>query len=99
MDFLNVYLSTYALILFFVLGTIQTLISNILEPKLMGDSLNISPLVALFALAFWGAIWGITGMIVSVPITVILIILLAQFPKNKSIAILMSHHGKISNKE
>ena len=99
MDFLNVYLSTYALILFFVLGTIQTLISNILEPKLMGDSLNISPLVALLALAFWGAIWGITGMIVSIPITVILIILLAQFPKTKSIAILMSHHGKISNKE
>jgi AI-2 transport protein TqsA len=89
----------YSLIIFFVLGTIQTIISNILEPKLMGDSLNISPLVALFALAFWGAIWGITGMIVSVPITVILIILLAQFPKTKSIAILMSHHGKISNKE
>ncbi len=89
----------YALIILFVLGTIQTLISNIVEPKLMGDSLNISPLIALFALAFWGAIWGITGMIVSVPITVILIILLAHFPKTRTIAILMSLQGKISNKE
>lgn len=83
------------LILFFILGTIQTIIGNIIEPKLMGDSLNISPLVALFSLAFWGAIWGILGMIVSVPITVILIILLAHFPKTKSIAIFLSHHGKI----
>lgn len=85
----------YPIILFFVLGTIQTLIGNILEPRIMGNSLNISPLVALLALAFWGSIWGITGMIVSVPITVILIILLAQFPKTKSIAILLSHHGKV----
>lgn len=83
------------LILFFALGTIQTIIGNILEPKFMGDSLNISPLVALISLAFWGAIWGITGMIVSVPITVILIILLAQFTKTRSIAILLSHHGKV----
>jgi predicted PurR-regulated permease PerM len=83
------------LILFFTLGTIQTVIGNVIEPKLMGDSLNISPLVALFSLAFWGAIWGILGMVVSVPITVILIILLAHFPKTKSIAIFLSHHGKI----
>lgn len=83
------------LIIFFVLGTIQTLIGNVLEPKLMGDSLNISPLVALLSLAFWGAIWGITGMIVSVPITVILIILLAHFPKTRSLAILLSQNGKV----
>jgi predicted PurR-regulated permease PerM len=86
---------SFALILFFLLGTIQTLISNLLEPKLMGDSLNISPLVALIALAFWGAIWGITGMIVSVPITVIIIILLAHFESTKSIAILLSQNGKV----
>lgn len=83
------------IILFFVLGSIQTIISNILEPKLMGDSLNISPLIALLSLAIWGSIWGITGMVVSVPITVILIILLAQFPRTRAIAILLSHHGKI----
>jgi predicted PurR-regulated permease PerM len=83
------------MIMFFVLGTIQTLIGNILEPKLMGDSLNISPLVALISLAFWGAIWGIAGMVVSVPITVILIILLAHFEKTKSFAILLSQNGKV----
>lgn len=83
------------LVMFFVLGAIQTLIGNVLEPKLMGNSLNISPLVALLSLAFWGAIWGIAGMVVSVPITVILIILLAHFSKTRSIAILLSQNGKV----
>jgi AI-2 transport protein TqsA len=83
------------LLMFFALGTVQTLIGNVLEPKLMGDSLNISPLVALLSLTFWGAIWGIGGMIVSVPITVILIILLAHFEKTKSLAILLSQNGKV----
>jgi len=86
---------TYPLFLFFTLGTIQAIISNIVEPKMMGNTLNISPLVALFSLTFWGAIWGITGMIVSVPITVILIIFLAQFKKTRSIAIMMSHQGNV----
>jgi predicted PurR-regulated permease PerM len=83
------------LIMFFILGTVQTLIGNVLEPKLLGNSLNISPLVALLALAFWGSIWGILGMLVSVPITVILIILLAHFPKTKSLAILLSQNGNV----
>lgn len=83
------------LVFLLVLGTIQTLISNLFEPWIMGDSLNISPLVAILALVCWGSIWGIVGMIVCVPITVILIILLAQFKKTKGIAILLSHHGKI----
>jgi len=84
-----------ALIMMFILGITQTIIGNILEPKLMGNSLNISPLVALIALAFWGSIWGITGMLVSVPITVILIILLAHFPKTKPIAIMLSNNGNV----
>ena len=83
------------LVFLLILGTLQTLISNFFEPWLMGDSLNISPLVALLSLVFWGAIWGIVGMIVSIPVTVILIILLAQLPKTKSIAILLSLKGKI----
>lgn len=86
---------TLPLIMMLVLGITQTLIGNILEPKLMGNSLNISPLIALLALSFWGAIWGVAGMLVSVPITVILIILLAHFPRTKSIAIMLSNNGKV----
>lgn len=61
----------------------------------MGNSLNISPLVAIIALALWGTLWGITGMFLSVPITVIMIIIFSQFAKTRPIAILLSEKGKI----
>jgi len=75
--------------------TIQLLIGNILEPKLMGNSLNLSPLVVMLSLSLWGSIWGIAGMFLSVPFTVILMIIFSQFPKTKPIAILLSQDGNI----
>lgn len=79
-----------------IVGSIQLLVGNIIEPKLMGSSLNISSLVALIALSFWGAIWGITGMIISVPVTVIIIIIFSQFDQTKAVAILLSEKGRIN---
>lgn len=84
-----------ATLLFVFLGSVQAFVGNFLEPKLMGNSLNISPFVALFALAFWGALWGIIGMVVSVPITVILIIFLAHFEQTKPVAIFLSQNGEV----
>ena len=78
-----------------VVGTIQIIVGNLLEPKLMGNSLNISSFVTIFALSFWGAIWGITGMVLSVPITVIMVIVFAHFSSTKSIAIMLSEKGEI----
>lgn len=80
-----------------VVGIIQVIIGNIVEPKLMGDSLNISSLVVILTLSFWGSIWGITGMILSVPITVIMIIVFAEFPQTRFIAILLSDEGKVDS--
>ncbi|HSH20197.1 MAG TPA: AI-2E family transporter [Draconibacterium sp.] len=82
-----------------IVGSIQLLVGNFIEPKLMGNSLNISPLVVLITLAVWGAIWGITGMLLSVPITVILIIILAEFPSTRPFAILLSQDGLITHSE
>ena len=78
------------------IGTLQFLIGNLLEPKLMGNTLNMSPLVILLGLAFWGAIWGIPGMFLSVPIVVISIIICANFPATRPFAILMSKEGNVS---
>jgi AI-2 transport protein TqsA len=78
-----------------VIGAIQIVVGNIIEPKMMGNSLNVSSLVVILSLSFWGIIWGITGMVLSVPITVIIIILFSQFPSTKSIAILLSEKGEI----
>lgn len=74
---------------------IQILIGNIVEPRLMGDSLNISPLVVVLSLILWSLLWGVIGMLLSVPITVATIIICAQFPNTRAIAILLSKDGKV----
>lgn len=76
-------------------GAIQVVVGNILEPKLMGNSLNVSSLIAILSLSFWGSIWGIAGMILSIPITVIMIIICSQFEKTRPIAVMLSEKGKI----
>lgn len=80
-----------------IVGAIQLIVGNYIDPKLTGDSLNISPLIIIFGLAFWGAIWGIIGMFLSVPVTVMLIIILSEVPATRPIAILLTKDGKIAN--
>ncbi|KTD23778.1 transporter, permease [Legionella lansingensis] len=75
--------------------TIQFIIGNLVEPRFLGKSLNVSPFVILIALAFWGAIWGILGMFLSVPITVMMMIIFAHFDATRPIAILLSQDGYI----
>lgn len=82
-----------------VVGAIQMVVGNLLEPRLMGNSLNISPLVVFLTLAIWGMIWGISGMLLSVPITVILIIIMSEFPGTKPFAILLSQNGILNDRE
>lgn len=84
-----------SLIILFGVGTAVMLIGSLVEPKLMGNTLNISPLVAILALAIWGTLWGITGMLLSVPITVAMIILLSQFESTRPIAVLLSEKGRV----
>ncbi len=74
-------------------GIVQLIIGNVVEPQVMGDSLNISPLVVILSLAIFGAIWGVTGMILCVPITVIMIIVFANFESTKKVAVLLSDRG------
>ncbi len=86
---------TTALWVLGIIGIIQVVVGNFLEPKIMGNSLNISALVVILSLGLWGSIWGIVGMILSVPITVIMLILFAEFESTKGIAILLSEKGRL----
>lgn len=72
----------------------QFLIGTFLQPRMTGDSLNLSAVVVLLALAIWGAMWGIAGAFMAAPLTVMLMIVLAQFPATRWIAILLSADGK-----
>lgn len=71
-------------------------ISSFVEPRVMGKTLNLSPLVILISLATWGAIWGFAGMLLSVPLTVVVLIMLSQFKPTRPIAILLSDTGEIA---
>ncbi len=87
---------TPCILILLLVGTIQLIAGNVLEPRLLGNALNISPLVAILSLSFWGALWGITGMILSVPMTVILVTVFSYFPATRSVAVLLSEKGNLS---
>ena len=75
------------------LQVINFIVGNIVYPRMQGKSLNIDPLVVLLSLAFWGAIWGLPGLFLSTPLTVVAMVILAQFPGSRWIAILLSSDG------
>ena len=80
--------TTIFLIVFYV--TINISISNIIEPKLMGKELGLSPLVIFFSLILWGWVLGIVGMFLAVPITMTLKIAFSSNQSTQWIAVLMS---------
>jgi predicted PurR-regulated permease PerM len=75
------------------LWAITFVVGNILLPRMQGNSLNVDPLVVILSLAFWGALWGLTGMFLSTPLTVLVMVILAQFDGSRWIAILLSADG------
>ena len=76
---------------------VQTLMLNIVEPRLLGRLLNISGLVVILGLVLWGTLWGIVGMVLSVPIMVSLIIIFSKFDSTKPVAIWLSADGNVSH--
>ena len=83
-----------AIILLAVLQAIQFVVGNIILPRMQGDSLNMDPIVVLLSLAFWGLIWGMTGMFLSTPLTVMVMVILAQFDGTRWLAVLLSADGQ-----
>lgn len=77
----------------------QFVVGNFLQPRMTGESLNLAAVVVLLALSIWGAIWGIAGAFLAAPLTVMIMIVLAQFQSTKWIAILLSADGKPTPKQ
>ncbi|HEY8615400.1 AI-2E family transporter [Phenylobacterium sp.] len=82
-----------AAVLFAVLQTVTLVVGNVIYPRMQGRSLNIDPVMVLLSLAFWAAIWGMTGAFLSTPLTVMAMVILAQFPGSRWIAVLLSEDG------
>lgn len=83
-----------AVILLTVLQTIQFIVGNVIQPRMQGRSLNMDPVVVLLSLGLWGAVWGVPGMFLSTPLTVMAMVILAQFDGTRWIAVLLSADGE-----
>lgn len=86
---------THPFLVLVIVGAIQLTIGSLVEPRIMGNTLNMSPLVVFLTLALWGTIWGVTGMLLSVPITVIIILILNEFPGTRPVAAMLSRRGEL----
>ena len=82
-----------AVILLGGLLAVTFVVGNILLPRMQGKRLNLDPVMVLFSLGFWGAIWGVTGMFLSTPLTMLTMVILAQFRGSHWIAVLLSADG------
>ena len=75
--------------IFVVTVGLDSILGDIIEPRIMGKGLGLSPLVVFFSLLFWGWLWGIPGMILSVPLTAVIMIVCQNIPALRPIAVLM----------
>ena len=71
------------------LAVIQVIMGNFVDPQVQGKSLQLSPFVALFSIAFWGWVWGIPGAILGVPMTISIILFCQEFETTKGVAIVL----------
>jgi predicted PurR-regulated permease PerM len=79
------------LLITLLLLLIQRIVDNFIEPRLTGQKLGLSPLIVLLSLAFWGWLWGVVGMILAVPLTVIGKIILENIRETRPLATLISN--------
>lgn len=84
-----------ALLLAGALSVAQFLNGNLLDPYLMGNSLNLSPFVILVSLTVWTALWGVPGAFLAVPVTASIVMVLAEFDGSRPLAVLLSRKGEV----
>lgn len=83
-----------ALLMTLCMLVIQVSIGNVIDPRVMGNKLNLSPLVVVISLLVWGKLWGISGMFLAVPIMATLNIIMANVPALSHISLLISNKPK-----
>lgn len=69
---------------------VNVLVDNVLEPKLMGRAMGLSPLVLMISLLIWGWVLGPVGALLSVPLTVSVRIALDYHPRTRWIGLLLA---------
>jgi predicted PurR-regulated permease PerM len=85
----------WALLVTLLNAALQFVIGNVVEPRIMGTSLDLSPLLVLLSLIFWGWLWGPWGMVLAIPITSTIKIVCANVAPLRPLAVLMSDSAVI----
>ncbi|WP_440875906.1 AI-2E family transporter [Thalassotalea sp. PLHSN55] len=85
----------YIMVIIGSLLVIQFIMGNVVEPAVMGKSLNLSAFMILISLSFWGFIWGLIGMFLAIPLMVATAIVFSHIEGTKWVAILMSADGQL----
>lgn len=85
--------ATVTTAIFIITGVIQFVNGNVIDPMLMGRALRLSSFGIIISLAFWGAVWGIPGMFLSVPIMVMMLVVCSHVPTLRPVAVLLSREG------
>jgi predicted PurR-regulated permease PerM len=86
------------IVVLIMLGS-NMIIGNVLEPKIMGDNLGLSPIIVLMSLMLWGWIWGFAGMILAVPMMVIIKIVCENIPFLEPLSILLGSRKAVLAKK
>jgi predicted PurR-regulated permease PerM len=85
-------------VVFAGLGLLQFFIGNFVDPKIGGHMLSLSPFLILFAVVFWGWLWGSLGAVIAVPLVAAIVITCRQFDSTRWIAMLLAQ-GKSTGGE
>jgi len=83
-----------AITIFVVIQVVATIVGNLIYPRMQAQTQNIDPVATLLSLAFWSWLWGLAGAFLAVPLTLMSMMVFAQFDSTAWIAALLSNDGK-----
>jgi AI-2 transport protein TqsA len=83
-----------AVLIFAVIQLVAFIVGNLIYPRMQADTQNIDPIATILALSFWTLLWGIPGAFLAVPMTLMLMMIFAQFDGTRWIAAVLSNDGK-----
>jgi len=79
--------------MFIGLNIIQFVVGSYIEPRVAGRAVAVSPFMVLFAVFFWGMLWGVAGAFIGIPILIAVVSLCARNPATRGIAMALSAGG------
>ena len=83
-----------AIVIFVVIQVVATIVGNMIYPRLQAETQNIDPLATILSLSFWTLLWGLAGAFLAVPLTLMTMMVFAQFDRTKWVAAMLSNDGR-----